>query len=135
MYPLIPYIVCLYSSSEWDRFIAIKVLSARATKENRAGIHHELEFLQIVTGDRILGGPPSLPSLKNHFEITGPHGDHICFVVKLVGSSIDDFRLSTPTKSLRLHVAQLVLYEVAEALRVLHAAGIIHTGERPNRVL
>jgi len=45
------------------------------------------------------------------------------------GSTVNHFRLSTPSKTLRLHVVQLVISQVLTALDILHRAGIIHTGK------
>lgn len=70
-----------------------------------------------------------LPNLIDHFEICGPRGNHLCFVIEAGGPTIDQFRRTTPTKTLRLHVAQFVVFRVLVALNFLHKNGIVHTGE------
>lgn len=111
-------------SSIW-RFVAIKIFSARSTLETNAGHLHELATLQVANR---LDAPLSLPRLLDHFEITGPHGHHICLVLEYAGHTLSAFRSSTPTKTLRLHVVQLAALYVAAGLQKLHEAGIIHTG-------
>ena len=69
-----------------------------------------------------------LPKLRDNFEVSGPHGDHLCLVFIAQSTSVNDFRRSTPSKTLRLHVVQLVVDVVVSALEEMHPAGIIHTG-------
>lgn len=109
------------------RLVVIKILSARSVQETDAGHSHELATLQVIQG---LPDPRSLqlPILFDHFEITGPHGSHLCLVLEYLGHTIGAFRNSTPTKRLRLHVVQLVAMYVAEGLKNLHENEIIHTG-------
>lgn len=108
------------------RFVAIKILSARFTQETNAGHLHELATLQAV---RRLEPNLPLARLLDHFEITGPHGHHICLVLEFAGHTMSAFRNSTPTKTLRLHVVQFVALYVAYGLQKLHEGGIVHTGE------
>ena len=69
-----------------------------------------------------------LPKLRDNFEVSGPHGDHLCLVFIAQSTSVNEFRRSTPSKTLRLHVVQLVVQLVVSALEDMHCAGIIHTG-------
>jgi serine/threonine-protein kinase SRPK3 len=110
--------------------IAVKILTAAATAQNRAGQLHELATLQAVAEiAKTIHPPAKLPILLDHFEIQGPHGDHLCFVVDARSTSVDDFRRSAPSKTLRLHVVQLFMFHVLLGLEVLHRAAIIHTGK------
>ena len=110
-------------------YIAAKVLSAWATSENCCGRLHELEALQAASIADPMPSSGHLPRLYDHFEITGPYGDHLCFIVAATSISIEEFRRSNvETKFLRLHVVQIIIAQVLEALQRLHAVGIIHTG-------
>lgn len=105
----------------------MKILSAWATVENRNGRLHELATLEIVARTK----PPTshLPRLLDHFEISGPHGEHLCFVLDAQSTSIETFRRSLPNKVLRPHVVQIIIIRVLNALAELHANNIVHTGE------
>ena len=110
-------------------YFAAKVLSAWATSENRRGRLHELEALQAASAADPMPSSGHLPRLYDHFEITGPHGDHLCFIVAATSISIEEFRRSNvETKFLRLHVVQIIIAQVLDALMRLHAADVIHTG-------
>lgn len=90
---------------------------------------HELEALKVA---RAATPVPNghLPYLRDHFEVSGPHGDHACFVLDLKGISVHTLmRSNERTPFLRLHVAQKVTAHVIDALIYLHEAGLIHSGQ------
>jgi hypothetical protein len=113
--------------------LAVKVLTASATNQNRAGYLHELDTYRTLNEyvkAEVPGPPlPFLPDLRDNFEISGPHGDHLCFVFVAQSTTVTEFTCSTTSRSLRLHVVQLVLADVVSALEILHSAGLIHTGK------
>jgi serine/threonine-protein kinase SRPK3 len=105
----------------------VKILTARATELNRQGRLQELEALQAISKELTDLGS-CLPELVDHFEITGPHGDHLCFVLKLRSTDVSSFRRTSPTRALLLHDVQMVILHVLNALAILHKLGFIHTG-------
>lgn len=111
--------------------LAVKILTVWATNENQSGRLHEV--LNLQTSNKIVDSSPPgmpLPRLFDSFLVSGPHGNHLCCVVDACSVTLSTFRRSTPTNTLRLHVAQLVIVRVLYALEQLHAAGLVHTGER-----
>jgi hypothetical protein len=109
-----------------DVTYAAKILTAFATKMTRQGRLHELENLQAIS--ELTDLPPYLPELIDHFETTGPHGDHLCFILGLQSTDVGSFRLAAPTRRLLLHDVQMVILYVLNALAILHKLGLIHTG-------
>lgn len=69
-----------------------------------------------------------LPLLHDHFEVEGPHGRHLCMVQSVLSTDVSNFRCSAPTKKLGSPAVKIIVAEVLEGLRNLHAAQIIHTG-------
>jgi serine/threonine-protein kinase SRPK3 len=72
---------------------------------------------------------PRLPRLRDHFEMKGPHGQHLCLVLPVFSESISSFRRSAPLKLLNPPKVKILVVQVAEALVKLHGANIIHTGQ------
>jgi len=101
-------------------FLALKILTAHATLQKTK----ELKSLQTVKQARYSG----LPNLHDHFTENSHHGRHLCFGLSVLGASIEDLRLSSPTKTLPVHVVQKVVGSVLEALENLHRSPIIHGG-------
>jgi hypothetical protein len=69
-----------------------------------------------------------LPYFVEHFKERGPHGDHLCLVMHVLGSDVGTFRRAAPRKHLTLHMTKIVVAITLEALEQLHDLGIIHTG-------
>lgn len=92
---------------------------------NFRGDFHELDALQISRG-----ASQNLPQLYDNFEIDGPHGRHICFVLPVASVSVEQFLSGNGVAPfLRPHLVQLIVYNVLEALNGLHRNGIVHTGK------
>jgi serine/threonine-protein kinase SRPK3 len=72
---------------------------------------------------------PTLPRLRDHFEMQGPHGLHLCLVLPVLSGNISSFRRSAPSKMLDPPKVKIIIAQVVEALAQLHAEGIIHTGQ------
>jgi len=81
---------------------AVKILSAWATSENREGRLHELPTLEAVAECAKTNPTAPLPVLLDHFDISGPHGDHLALVTSAYSTSVNHFRLSTPSKPFAL---------------------------------
>jgi serine/threonine-protein kinase SRPK3 len=72
---------------------------------------------------------PRLPRLRDHFEIEGPHGQHLCLVLPVFGGSVSSFRRSAPLKLLNTPKVKIIIVQVVEALVKLHSANVIHAGQ------
>lgn len=92
----------------------------------RRNMLNELEILQVIMSSHRFSAV--LPRLRDHFFIAGPHGVHLCLVLDLLSTDIGTFRLSSPTKTLALHIVQKVAGDVVQALKELHSINVIHTG-------
>lgn len=119
---------------ERPRYCAIKILTVHATEGHHNGRLLELDIMQTITSS---AKTPTLPRLRHHFEMEGPHGRHLCLVLPILSESVRSFRLSVPSKLLEPPMVKIIVVQVVEALVQLHAANIIHTGQahhgiRPN---
>jgi len=110
---------------------ALKVLTASATRHNRGGHYQELQALQAISeAVKPTNALHCLPELVDHFETTGPHGDHLCFVLRLRSTDVSSYRRSTPSRTLPLHDVKKVVLHTVYALDIIHKLGMIHTSTR-----
>lgn len=111
------------------RNYALKILTACATSLNRQGRLQELKTLQDIAALLKSSNPaPFLPELVDHFETTGPHGDHLCFVLRLRSTDASSFRRTAPSRRLLLHDVKMIILHALYALKTIHGLGLIHTG-------
>lgn len=111
------------------RNYALKILTARATSLNRQGRLRELKTLQDIAALlKSSNQAPFLPELVDHFEMTGPHGDHLCFVLRLRSTDASSFRRTAPSRTLLLHDVKMIVLHALYALKMIHGLGLIHTG-------
>ena len=108
-------------------YLALKILTTHATLQKSK----ELKRLKGVKRllERSFSG---LPNLHDHFFENSHHGRHLCFGLSVLGPSIEDIRLSLPTKTLPVNVVQKVVADTLESLDDLHCGGIIHCGPYSN---
>jgi serine/threonine-protein kinase SRPK3 len=106
-------------------YFALKILMAEVTHSHHARYTHELELLDSIKGLRFC----ALTCLCDNFELSGPHGQHLCLVVDLLGMSVQTLRMSTPTKTLPVHDVKMIVVLLIESLIQLHKLGIVHAGE------
>jgi serine/threonine-protein kinase SRPK3 len=108
---------------------ALKILTADATQLNRQGDLQELTTLEaIAKAVKSKHGSPYVPELVDQFSMTGPHGDHQCFVLRLRSTDVSTFRRTAPSHTLLLHDVKMVILHALYALIVVHELGLIHTG-------
>ncbi|KAF5317281.1 hypothetical protein D9611_003801 [Ephemerocybe angulata] len=119
-------------AEDFCRYAAVKNLTRAATDEQKSGTMNELAFLKAIAA---IAPDSSLPVLLDDFEIVGPTGPHLCFVVTLMGLDVISFRRSAPNKALRPYIVKKIISDVVESLSVLHESGIIHTDVQGNNVL
>ena len=101
--------------------LALKILTAHATLQKPK----ELKRLQAV---KRLWNIFGLPNLIDHFTENSHHGRHWCFGLCVLGPSIEDLKLSSPTKTLPVHVVQNVVESILKAVAILHSSLMIHCG-------
>ncbi|KAF9502865.1 hypothetical protein BS47DRAFT_1374523 [Hydnum rufescens UP504] len=105
-------------SSAW--LVDVKILMAKATHSHHAGDTHELELLCSIKDVRF----SHLPHFHDDFELSGPHGRHLCFVMDLLSMSVQALRMSTPTQTLAVHSVKTIVALLLEGLTELHDLGI-----------
>ncbi|KAF9514809.1 hypothetical protein BS47DRAFT_1328588 [Hydnum rufescens UP504] len=113
------------------RFFAVKILTAAATHSHHAGHRHELELLDSIKDARF----SYLARLHDDFELSGPHGQHLCLVMNLLGTSVQTLRMSTPTQTLAVHSVKTIIALLLEGLTELHNLGIVHTDIEADNIL
>lgn len=116
----------LRAAVERRRYCAVKILNVHATKGHYEHNLLELEIMQTITAT---SKSPRLPQLRDHFEIEGPHGRHLCLVLPVFSESVSSFRHSAPLKLLNPPKVKIIIVQVVEALLKLHGANIIHAGQ------
>lgn len=108
---------------------ALKILTAYATQLNHQGSLMELATLQaiasVVKSNNL---SPHVPELVDNFETTGPHGKHICCVLRLRSTDVSTFQCGAPSQKLLLHNVKKVILHALCALEIIHEFGLIHTG-------
>ena len=82
---------------------------------------YELDALAIAASHAYI-------NLYEKFTETSHHGTHLCLVLDVAGPSFEDLRLTSPTKSLPIHIVQRAVAHVVEELEKLHNSGLIHGG-------
>jgi serine/threonine-protein kinase SRPK3 len=110
---------------------ALKILTAYATRLNYEGRLRELQTLEAIAEVVKSGrGAPYVPELVDSFEIAGPHGDHLCFLLHLRSTDVRTFQrtVTPPSRTLLLHDVKMVILHALYALQIIHELGLAVTG-------
>ncbi|KDR85808.1 hypothetical protein GALMADRAFT_234899 [Galerina marginata CBS 339.88] len=108
-------------------YTAIKILTVHATGQKT----NELPTLQAIKA----AFPTDLPNLHDNFVEESHHGKHQCFVLSVLGPDVETLRLTSPTKSLPVHVVSKIISSVLEPLSALHNTGTIHGAITADNIL
>lgn len=126
--------VWLCYDTQMDRYCAVKVSkSAQVYKET--GIDEIMLFSQMSLHDQhkyrshVVG-------FYDFFEITGPHGRHICLVLEVLGDNLLKVIERCFYKGMPISNIKQIAQQVLTGLKFLHEeCGIIHTDLKPENVL
>ncbi|KAK9426576.1 putative Kinase-like domain-containing protein [Seiridium unicorne] len=70
------------------------------------------------------------------FWIDGPNGRHLCFVMPILGPSVDNWRVSLKQTARDTAIrSKAVCRQIAEAIRFLHSKGVCHNDLKPKNIL
>ena len=120
----------LIQVSREDRHVAIKILSAHASKELQAGQNIERDALRTVSSTSPLHpGFKHVIHLFHEFTFESFAGQHICFVTDVLSFSAPDLRKYLGDSRLSLRLILCLVKHVLKALEYLHdECKLVHTG-------
>lgn len=102
-------------------FHALKILRSEI---GNTRVDNELHFLQRL-GQVGKFSHPNIAMIEDSFTISGPNGQHQCFVSPVLGLSLYSISIKKLTPSQRHHICQ----QLASAVAFLHSHGICHGGK------
>jgi serine/threonine-protein kinase SRPK3 len=93
-------------------------------------VHRELPIYTHINAIKTdHDGQKNLRKLLDSFEITGPHGKHICLVHEVLSMSMEDLRRYSPNRELSAELIRECFSYVLRALDFLREeAHVVHTG-------
>ncbi|KAF5323173.1 hypothetical protein D9619_013736 [Psilocybe cf. subviscida] len=109
------------------RYIALKILTVHASPQGSK----ELEALKFTQREDL----DELPALQCHFTTNSTHGEHLCIGLAVMGASVGALRLSSPSKTLPIHVVQKAIGSMIQPLASLHRRSVIHGAVTPDNML
>ena len=108
--------------------VAVKVLKSDVMVRDSG--EDEVELLEAAGR---AGGGKWVVGLVERFEVSGPHGFHLCLALELLGPNLLD---GLTDRGIHMDNVKAVIRQVLEGLDFLHTKpGIIHTDIKPENVL
>ena len=113
-----------------NRHVALKVLSAHASKENEAGRLRERDILRKVTNASPLHrGFKHIIHLRHEFAFESFAGQHICFVTDVLSYSVPALQSQLDDPRLPLEFILRLAKHVLKGLEYLHdECKVVHSG-------
>lgn len=107
-----------------DTFVVLKIYI------NNSKVHRELPMYQHLQGlDSQHDGRDRIRRLLGHFEVQGPHGQHLCLVHEPLGISLAELRQYLPDGIITTEIMRETFRYILRGISFLHEeAKIIHTG-------
>lgn len=118
-------------SSRQENYVAVKILTNRATKCHAMHMTDELSIIKsISTNGPSHPGKIHCISWSNDFSLHSTYGEHLCLAFgDVLGLSLCDLRRRAPMHVLPLESVRRVFRQVLLALEYLHDyCKIVHTG-------
>jgi serine/threonine-protein kinase SRPK3 len=106
------------------KYVALKVYI------NRSKVHREMPIYTHINAIKTdHDGQKNLRKLLDSFEITGPHGKHICLAHKVFSMCMEDFRGYLPNRYFSADLIREIFGYILRALHFLRKeAHVVHTG-------
>ncbi|KAI1125303.1 kinase-like protein [Nemania abortiva] len=125
-------IVWLCHDTTTKKWRAVKVMSADHSSDGEISIYEYLRGK--ASAEQLEANHLAIPS--ESFWLDGPNGRHLCFVMPVLGYSIDRWRLRLDsTKEQTAALVQSGCRQIVQAVHFLHSNGICHSDLKPQNVL
>ena len=126
----VPYGNELIGKNRYNRHVAIKVLSAFASRELKAGRLVERELLrQVTTASPLHQGFGHVIHLLHEFTFESAAGQHVCFVTDVLSYSLSGLQSRLKDPRLPLAFILCLTKHVLKGLEYLHdECKVVHSG-------
>ena len=119
-------------------FSAMKI--SKSAPELHRAAQNEICILEGITEvkQRLAPGNENFPltAHKNHFDIVGPHGTHLCMVLDLLGPNILKLISTHDFKGISSPIVKTIVSGILEGLKVLdEELCLMHTDLKPENIL
>lgn len=119
--------VWLAINEETSKYVAIKVGTADADRT-------EIDILSRLTESAVGYSEDErslIPNVLDHFDISGPNGNHQSLVTIPARCSLQDAREASGSSLFQLDVARSLAAQLVVAVSLVHSQGYAHGGEQP----
>eukprot|EP01062_Namystynia_karyoxenos_P024999 TRINITY_DN19799_c0_g1_i3.p1 TRINITY_DN19799_c0_g1~~TRINITY_DN19799_c0_g1_i3.p1 ORF type:complete len:694 (+),score=146.19 TRINITY_DN19799_c0_g1_i3:96-2177(+) len=121
-----------------DSEFALKI--GRAGPVHNEHCRHEHQLLRKLhkarPADRdVRGYAKRIMEVLHTFEMPGPHGNHVCVAMPLMGADLYHLRCAHSGRGVAPEIAQVVAKQILQGLAFLAGAGYVHCDIKPANVL